>query len=161
MKDIQGASIIGWYIVLEVPSLSVSTKYNLKDESYISVIKDNLCGEEVWNMVRKRRHLCKPLGKIPVIMVHFYTLFKDARITHWGRVTHLCVSKINIIGLDYVLSPGRRQAIIGTSAEIVLILALKQTSVKSEAIFTCFLPRKCNWKYLLRNDGHFVSAPKC
>ena len=37
-------------------------------------------------------------------------------LTHWGRVTHIYVSKIIIIGLDDVLSPGRRQAIIWTNA---------------------------------------------
>ena len=42
-------------------------------------------------------------------------------LTHWGRVTHICVSKIAIIGSDNGLSPGRRQAIIWTSVGIVLI----------------------------------------
>ena len=32
--------------------------------------------------------------------------------THWGRVTHICISKLTIIGSDNGLSPGRRQAII-------------------------------------------------
>ena len=42
-------------------------------------------------------------------------------LTHWGRVTHICVSKLTIIGSDNGLSPGRRQAIIWTSAGILLI----------------------------------------
>ena len=29
------------------------------------------------------------------------------RLTHWGRVTHICVSKPTIIGSDNGLSPGR------------------------------------------------------
>ena len=33
-------------------------------------------------------------------------------LTHWGRVTHICVSKLTIIGSYNGLSPGRRQAII-------------------------------------------------
>ena len=41
--------------------------------------------------------------------------------THWGRVTHICVSKVTIIGSDNGLSPGRRQAIIWTNAGILLI----------------------------------------
>ena len=41
--------------------------------------------------------------------------------THWGRVTHICVSKIIIIGSDNGLSPGRRQAIIWTNARILSI----------------------------------------
>ena len=42
-------------------------------------------------------------------------------LTHRGRVTHICVSKLTIIGSDNGLSPGRRQAIIWTTAGILLI----------------------------------------
>ena len=42
-------------------------------------------------------------------------------VTHWGRVMHICVSKIIIIGSDNGLSPGRRQFIIWTNAAILLI----------------------------------------
>ena len=42
-------------------------------------------------------------------------------LTHWGRVTHICVGKLNIIVSDSGLSPGRRQAIIWTNAGILLI----------------------------------------
>ena len=42
-------------------------------------------------------------------------------LTHWGRVTHICVIEISIIGSDNGLSPGRRQAIIWTNAWILLI----------------------------------------
>ena len=43
------------------------------------------------------------------------------RLTHWSRVTHICVSKLTIIGPDNGLSPGRRQAIIWTNDGILLI----------------------------------------
>ena len=46
-------------------------------------------------------------------------------LTHWGRVTHICVSKLTIIASDNGLSPGRRQAIIWTSAGILLIWTLR------------------------------------
>ena len=42
-------------------------------------------------------------------------------LTHWGRVTHICVGNLAIIGSNNGLSPGRRQAIIWTSAGILLI----------------------------------------
>ena len=42
-------------------------------------------------------------------------------LTHWGRVTHICVSKLTIIGSDNGLLPGWRQAIISTNARILLI----------------------------------------
>ena len=44
-----------------------------------------------------------------------------SHLTHWGRVTHICVSKLTIIGSDNGLSPGRSQAIIWTNAGILLI----------------------------------------
>ena len=42
-------------------------------------------------------------------------------LTHWGQVTHICVSRITNIGSDNGLSPGGRQAIIWTNAEILII----------------------------------------
>ena len=42
-------------------------------------------------------------------------------LTHWGRVTHLCVGDLTIIGSDNGLSPGRRQAIIWNNAGSLLI----------------------------------------
>ena len=45
-------------------------------------------------------------------------------LIHWDRVTHICVSKLTIIGSDNGLSPGQRQAIIWTNAGILLIRPL-------------------------------------
>ena len=42
-------------------------------------------------------------------------------LTHWGRVTHICVSKQSLIGSDNGLSPDRRQAIICTNVGLLLI----------------------------------------
>ena len=42
-------------------------------------------------------------------------------LTHWGRVMHICVSKLTIIGSDNGLSPDWRQAIIWTNAGILSI----------------------------------------
>ena len=44
-----------------------------------------------------------------------------SNLTHWGRVTHICVGKLIIIGSDNGLSPDRRQAIIWTNAELLSI----------------------------------------
>ena len=44
---------------------------------------------------------------------------------HWGRVTHICVGNLTIIGSDNGLSPGRRQAIIRTNAGMLLIGPLR------------------------------------
>ena len=50
-----------------------------------------------------------------------YQTLLDPLLTHWGRVTHICVGKTTIIGSDNGLSPGQRQAIIWTKAGIMLI----------------------------------------
>ena len=42
-------------------------------------------------------------------------------ITLWGRVTHICVSKLTSIGTDNGLPPGRRQVIIWSNDGILLI----------------------------------------
>ena len=42
-------------------------------------------------------------------------------LTHWGRVTYICISKLITIGSDNGLSPSRRQAIIWTNAGMLLI----------------------------------------
>ena len=49
------------------------------------------------------------------------SLIVSETLTHWGRVTHICVGKLTTIGSDNGLSPGRRQAIIGRNTGILLI----------------------------------------
>ena len=53
-----------------------------------------------------------------------------AFLTHWGRVTHICVGKLTSIGSDNGLSPGRRQAIIWTNAGILLIRPLETNFIE-------------------------------
>ena len=50
--------------------------------------------------------------------------FSHIDLTHWGRVTHICVGKLTTIGSDNGLSPGRRQAIIWTNDGILLLWTL-------------------------------------
>ena len=47
------------------------------------------------------------------------------RLTHWGRVTHIFVSKLTIIGWNNGLLPDQRQAIIWTNAGLLLIGPLR------------------------------------
>ena len=51
-------------------------------------------------------------------------LFFSIALTHWGRVTHICVSNLTIIGSDNRLLPGWRQAITWSNAGILLIQTL-------------------------------------
>ena len=53
-----------------------------------------------------------------VIVIHIQC---PCIITHWGRVTHICVGKLTTIDSDIGLSPGRRQAIIWTNVGMLLI----------------------------------------
>ena len=54
----------------------------------------------------------------------WFSLNISTLLTHWGRVTHICVSDLTSIGSDNGLSPGRRQAIIRTNGGILLIRPL-------------------------------------
>ena len=58
---------------------------------------------------------------IPATLVWWLICVEIKILTHWGRVTHICVGNLTIIGSDNGLSPGRRQAIIWTNAGILLI----------------------------------------
>ena len=59
------------------------------------------------------------------VMPHMSSLRRDFKpstiLTHWGRVTQICISDLTIIGSDNGLSPDRRQAITWTNAGILLI----------------------------------------
>ena len=54
-------------------------------------------------------------------LTHLYAALWGNVLTHWGRVTHICVGNLTIIGSDNGLWPGRSQAIIWTNAGILLI----------------------------------------
>ena len=61
------------------------------------------------------------LGEITPVLSWFQCL------NYWGRVTHICLVKLTIIGSDNGLSPERRQAIIWTNAGILSIGPLGTT----------------------------------
>ena len=86
---------------------------------------------------------------------------RPVRLTHWGRVTHICVSKFTIIGLNNGLSPGRRETTILANEEILLIWSLGTnfSEILIEIHISSF--NKCIWKCRLRSGGHFVSASIC
>ena len=79
-------------------------------------------------------------------------------LTHWGRVTHICVGKLNIIGSDNGLAPRRRQAIIWTNAGILLIRPLGTNF--SEIVFRnqTFSFKKMHLKLSSAKWWPFVSA---
>ena len=75
-----------------------------------------------------------------------YGYFGWGKSTHWGRVTHICVSKLTIIDSDNGLSPGRRQAIIWTNAGILVIGPLRTTFSEILIEIYLFLFKKMHLK---------------
>ena len=73
-------------------------------------------------------------------------LVRSLYLTHWGRVTHICVGKLTIIGSDNGLSPGRRQAIIWTNTEILLIRPLRTNLSEILVEFHIFSIKKMHLK---------------
>ena len=68
------------------------------------------------------------------------------QLIHWGRVTHICVSKLTTIGWDNGLPPDRRQAIIWTNAGFLLIgpLGTQFSETLSEILTFTFKKMRLN-----------------
>ena len=75
--------------------------YEIEDVFQWAILIHDIILTESWNILKLHTNIPK--------------------LTHWGRVTHICVGKLTIIGSDNGLSPERRQAIIWTNAGILLI----------------------------------------
>ena len=78
-----------------------------------------------WQQQHTTKH--EPCAWSVVLMFLESILFHrkwNSTLTHWGRVMHIWVSTLIIIGSDNGLSPGRCQAIIWTNAGILLIKTL-------------------------------------
>ena len=82
-------------------------------------------------------------------------------LTQWARVTHICVSKLAIMGSNNGLSPDQRQAIIWTNAGILLIQTLETNFSEISNEIHGFHLRRCIWKCHMQNGVHFVSVSMC
>ena len=84
------------------------------------------CGWKYWNFNFSCVKFLKNNDKSTLVLVMASRQIgnRTGPLTHWGRMTHICVSKLTIIGSDNGLSPDRRQAIIWTNAGILLIQTL-------------------------------------
>ena len=71
---------------------------------------------------------------------------KQSMLTHWGRVTHVSVSKLTVIGSDNGLSPDRWQAIIWTNAGLLLIGPMGIKSSEFLIAIKAFLFKKMRLK---------------
>ena len=70
----------------------------------------------------------------------------QAPLTHWGRVTHICVGNLTIIGSGNGLSPDRRQAITWTNVGILLIGPLGTNFSEMLIEIHTFSFKKIHWK---------------
>ena len=82
-------------------------------------------------------------------------------LTHWGRVTHVCVNKLPILGSDNGLSPGRRQAIIWTKDGILLIWPSETNFSEILIEIDTFSFKKMHLKMSSGKWRPFVSASMC
>ena len=65
---------------------------------------------------------CSSLRMVMVFPEEFWVRsFLSLCLNHWGRVKHICVGNLTIIGSGNGLSPGRHRAIIWINAGILLI----------------------------------------
>ena len=86
---------------------------------------------------------------------------QSSKLTHWGRVTHVCVAKLTIIGSDNGLSPSRCQAIIWINAGILLIGPLG--TILSEILIEihAFSFKKMHLKFIVWKMAAILSRPQC
>ena len=132
---------------------SFNTLFRLptKNMSNICII-DPLCRQstsDTWFACTKLPVMRKVFPCHDVIRCLFLCI---EHLTHWGRVTHICVGNLTIIG--------RHQAIIWTNAGILLIGPLGRNFSEVQIGIQRFSNNK-NWKWRLWNGVHFVSASMC
>ena len=78
-------------------------------------------------------------------------------------MTHICVGKLTIIGLDNGLSPGRRQAIIQTNAGILLIgpLGTNLSEILSEIHTLYIFVQENSFETVVWKMAAILSWPQC
>ena len=72
-----------------------------------------------WMSHHNNRNLPKWIRSIEYVLKRTNLSCRLTPLTHWGRVTHICVSKLGTIGSGNSLSPGRRQAVIWINTAIL------------------------------------------
>ena len=76
-------------------------------------------------------------------------------------MTHICLSKLTIIGSDNGLSPGRCQAIIWTNAGILLIGTLRTNFNESLIEYPSFSFKKMHMKNAVWKMAAILPRPQC
>ena len=76
------------------------------------------------SQTQTHRICCQTLCITCYLHYRMLTGEKQGDLTHWGRVIHICIGKLTIIGSDNSLSHGWGKALIWTSAGILLLRTL-------------------------------------
>ena len=97
-----------WSYIAKLPGQSViSSPFELGDTSW----PYGNCGTKIKGMERYTSFFCA-FAAIIVVLTRagkLRQMYRLVILTHWGRATHICVSKLTIIGSDNGLSPGRME----------------------------------------------------
>ena len=95
------------------------------------------------------------------LLQYYWDIRPKPMLTHWGRVTYICVSKLSHYWtLDNGLAPIQCQTMIWS--DIVWSTApLGTKEVQFQSKFKHFYSRKCIWKCHLQNGIYFTSASIC
>ena len=122
---------------------------------------------------RKKEKRLKNKGDIAKVSVHSSRPLGQNfshGVSHWGWVTHICVSKLTVIGSDNGLSPRWHQAIIWTNAGILLFAPLGTNFNEILIRIQTFSFKKMHLKmssakwcpfFLSLNILHYVSKLEC
>ena len=81
-------------------------------------------------------------------------------LTHWGRVTHICIGNLTTISSDNGLSPGWLVAIIWINAEVLLIWTLGTNFCKILIEIHISSFTKMHWK-IVKKMPDILSRPQC
>ena len=85
----------------------------------------------------------------------------NAKMAHWGPMTHICISNLTIIGSDNALSPGQCQAMIWTNDGILLIWPLRTNSSEILIEIHTFSFKKMHFETLSGKWRPFCLSLKC
>ena len=92
----------------------------------------------------------------PALSYFTYFTAHDIYLTRWGRMTHICVSKLTVIG-----SPDWCQAIIWTNTRILLIWPLGTNFSEILIKIQTFSFKKVHLKMSSGQWWPFLSQPQC
>ena len=132
--------------------LQASTKISCYHRRDVKI--SQLCANHIAYTMLKHPW-CEPSDR------HWHWYADALSLTHWGRVTHICVNKPTNIGSDNGLLASRRQAIIWTNALILSIWSLGTNFSEILIKIHTFSLKKMHSKCRLENGGLDVLNKSC